>query len=209
MFWNKKSDKDEVKLSKPIAIPEILQKHLIAEKKVKSELAPLFMAAVRKTETSSRDVRIFDLSDALANKVEVKDYTSLDTHPELILYEGTYDESTRAVKLEEKTKVDYETPIFTEDEIREKIEAMKEPGSTVFIYQAAGPAHGGPLGMGAAVIELNPNYPGKKEKKYNAYNVDIVNMQPAGKGDKLFGSDKAKELAGWIKNGHRPRQYAS
>jgi hypothetical protein len=73
----------------------------------------------------------------------------------------------------------------------------------------AGSQHGGPLGMGAAVVELNPNYPGKKQKKYNVYTTDVVDMQPIGKGPKLFDSDKSKEIASWIKNSHRKRAYSS
>ena len=34
------------------------------------------------------DVRVFDKTKAEAVKIKVEDYTSLDTHPELILYEG-------------------------------------------------------------------------------------------------------------------------
>jgi hypothetical protein len=37
--------------------------------------------------------------------------------------------------------------------------------------------------MGAAMIELNPNYPGKKQKKYNVYTAEVIDMQPVGKGD--------------------------
>ncbi len=35
----------------------------------------------------------------------------------------------------------------------------------IFFYQARGPAVGGPLGRGAAIVEINPNSSGKKEKK--------------------------------------------
>ena len=63
--------------------------------------------------------------------------------------------------------------------------------------------------MGAAVVELNPNYPGKKQKKYNVYATDIVDMQPVDKEPKLFDSDKSKEIASWIKNGHHKRAYSS
>ncbi len=35
--------------------------------------------------------------------------------------------------------------------------------------------------MGAAMIELNPKKK-KKEKKYNVYTADVIDMQPAGKG---------------------------
>lgn len=61
--------------------------------------------------------------------------------------------------------------------------------------------------MGAAVIELNPNYPGKKQKKYIVYPADVIDMQPVGKGQKLFDSDKPKNIARWIKDAHHKRMY--
>jgi hypothetical protein len=36
--------------------------------------------------------------------------------------------------------------------------------------------------MGAAMIELNPTTQ-QKEKKYNVYTADVIDMQPVGKGD--------------------------
>ncbi|MEI9478565.1 MAG: hypothetical protein WCO26_18630, partial [Deltaproteobacteria bacterium] len=139
--------------------------------------------------------------------LQVKDYTSLYECPDLIIYEGWFDEGAKQVKLEEKKKVNWDTPIFTQAEIQQKIEALKEPGNTVFFYTARGGRHGGPLGMGAAVIELNPNYPGKKQRKYIAYTADVIDMQPVGKGDKIFDSDKPKDIAHWIKGAHNKREY--
>jgi hypothetical protein len=139
--------------------------------------------------------------------VQVKDYTSLDECPDLIIYEGWYDGGAKQVKLEEKKKVNWDTPILTQAEIQQKIEAIREPGNTVFFYMATGGNNGGPLGMGAAVIELNPNYPGKKQKKYIVYTSDVIDMQPVGKGNKLFDSDKPKEIGRWVKDGHHKRKY--
>src|SRR4030043_214666 len=114
---------------------------------------------------------------------------------------------TKTSKLEEKKKVNWETPIFTEAEIKQKIETLSEPSSTVFFYMARGSAYGGPLGMGATVVELNPAYPGKKQKKYNIYPTDVIEMEPVGKGQKLFDSDKPKDIARWIKDAHHKRLY--
>jgi len=61
--------------------------------------------------------------------------------------------------------------------------------------------------MGAAVIELNPHYPGEKQKKYNVYLTDVVDMQPVAKGQKTYDFDKAKHVASWVKNVHRKRMY--
>jgi len=187
-----------------------VQNYLIAETKMDPDLVKLLRAAERKSTTGATfEIRVFDESEMKAKKVQVKDYSSLDERPDLIIYEGWFDEGTKQVKLEEKKKVNWDTPILTQAEIQQKIEALKEPGNTVFFYMTAGSQHGGPLGMGAAVVELNPNYPGKKQKKYNVYTTDVVDMQPIGKGPKLFDSDKSKEIASWIKNSHRKRAYSS
>jgi hypothetical protein len=212
MFWGKKSAKEEEKkekLSGPRAIPGLVQNYLIAERKMDPDLVKLLKAVVHKSMTGEAtvNIRVFDNSEAIAKKVQVKDYTSLNECPDLIIYEGWFDEGTKQVKLEEKKKVNWDTPIFTEDEIQQKIETLKEPGETVFFYQARGGNNGGPLGMGASVIELNPSYPGKKQKKYNIYTTDVVDMQPVNERQKLFVSNKLKEVAKWVKAGHHNRMY--
>lgn len=203
-----KHKKEEEKLPGPKEIPGLVQNHLIAEKKMGPDLAKILKAVVYRSPRGERafNVRIFDESEAGAKKIQVKDYTSLDEHPDLIIYEGWFDEAAKQVELEEK-KVMADTTIFTEAEILQKIEGLSEPGSTVFFYMARGPNMGGPLGMGCAVIELNPNYPGKRQKKYIVYTADVIDMQPVGKGQKLFASDKPKDLARWIKDAHHKRRY--
>jgi hypothetical protein len=212
MFWNKKSINEESKkekLSGPQAIPGLVQKHLVAEWKMDPDLVKLLKTVVRKNPNAEKafNIRIFDESEALAKKAQVDDYTSLDERPDLIIYEGQFDEGSKQVKLEEKKKVNWDTTIFTEVEIQQKIEALSEPGSTVFFYMARGSAIGGPLGMGASVVEFNPNYPGKKQKKYIVYPADVTDMQPVGKGDKIFDSDKPKDIARWVKDAHHKRMY--
>jgi len=210
MFWGKKSAREEGKLSGLKEIPELVQKYLVAEKKMAPDLVKLLRGVERKsTNGAGFDIRVFDHSEAIAAKVEVKDFTSLDNSPDLILYEGLFDEGAKQVKLEEKTKVNWETPILTQDQIQQKIESLKEPGNEVFFYTARGGKHGGPLGMGAAVVELNPNFPGQKQKKYNVYTVDVIDMKPVNKGEKGFDSDKPKDIARWVKNIHDKRAYSS
>jgi hypothetical protein len=212
MLWGKKSTKEEEKkekLSGPKEIPGPVQNYLVAERKMDPDLVKLLKAVVRKGPTweTAFNIRVFDESEGLAKKIQVKDYTSLDERPDLIIYEGWFDEGLKQVKLEEKKRVDYDTPIFTQAEVQQKIETLRESGDMVFFYMARGSVHGGPLGMGAAVIELNPNYPGKKQKRYIIYVADVIDMQPVGKGQKLFDSDKPKEIARWVKDGHHKRMY--
>ena len=92
--------------------------------------------------------------------------------------------------------------LYTKAEIQEKIEALSQPGSTVFFYLAGSPSSGGPLGRGAAVIELNPNFPGKKQRKYNIYTDDVNGIELVGKRQKSFDSDKPKDIANWVKERH-------
>lgn len=53
-------------------------------------------AVVRKNSMGKKvlDVRVFSDHTAAANKVKVRDYASLDEHPELILFEGRFDEAS-------------------------------------------------------------------------------------------------------------------
>ncbi|MBI4267083.1 MAG: hypothetical protein HY668_01795 [Chloroflexi bacterium] len=198
MFW--KHREGEEKLPGPKAIPGPVQKHLINERKMNPDAVNLLKAVVRKSPKGERAfaIRIFDESEAGARKVPVKSYISLDERSDLIIYEGWFDEGAKCVELEEKKKVVWDTPILSEAEIRQKIEGLSQPGSTLFFYLGASPNWGGPMGRGAAVIELNPNYPGKGQKKYNVGTADVIDGQPVGKGQKLFDSDKPKDVAAWV-----------
>ena len=211
MFWEKKSAKEEgkkEKLSGPKLISELVQNYLVAERKMDPDLAKFLMAVEQKSKTGAAiNIRVFDDSEAIAKKVKIKDYISLDEFPDLIIYEGWFDVGAKQVKLEEKKKVNWDIPIFTKAEIQQKIEALKEPGSTVFFYTSRGIKSGGPLSKGAAVVELNPNYPGKKQKKYIAYSDDVIDMQPVGTREKIFDSDKPKSIANWVKASHHKRMY--
>jgi len=206
MIWGKKTEVE--KLPGPGGIPGLAQNFLITEGKMDSDLVRILKAVVksRPGEKKAFNIRIFDDSEAGAKKIRVKDYDSLNEYPDLIIYEGWFSEAAKQVELEEKKSMP-STVIFTKDEIQQRIEALSEPGSTVFFYQARGPAHGGPLGMGCAVVELNPDYPKKKGKKYILYTADVIDMQPAGKGQKLLDSDKSKDVAHWIKEAHCKRLY--
>jgi hypothetical protein len=209
MFWKHKESRKEEKLRGPQAIPEPVQKYLVAERKMDPDLAKLLKAVMRKStsQEGALNIRVFDESEALAKKVKVENYTSLDEHQDLIAYEGWVDLESKRVGLEEKKRISSDTTIFTEAEILKKIEELSEPGSTVFFYMARGGMHGGPLGMGAAVVELDTSYLGQKKRKYNVYFADVVDMKPVGKGNKLFDSHKPKDIARWIKEGHVKRMY--
>ena len=125
MFWGKKSTKEEEKkekLSGPKEIPGLVRNYLAAERKMDPDLVKLLKAVERKSTTGATfNIRVFDDSEAIARKVQVKDYTSLDECPDLIIYEWWFDERAKQVKLEEKKKINWDTPIFTQAEIQQKI----------------------------------------------------------------------------------------
>jgi hypothetical protein len=196
------------KLPGPRPIPGLVERHLIAEYRVDPDLIRLLRAVVRRSPKAAKalDCRIFDEAEEEASEVQIKDYTSLDGHPELILYEGWFDEESKHVELVEKKKASVTIPFLTETEALQKIEALTELGSSVFFYQARGPAVGGPLGRGAAIVELNPDYP-TKGKKYIVYTANVVGMEPVGKRHKLYDSNKPKEIAEWIKGSQHKRTY--
>lgn len=212
MFWSKKSVQEDVKQEKlagPRALTELVQKHLTAETGMDPVLAGLLKAVVQKgaNQETGLQIRVFDESEAQAKKIQVKDYSSLDGRPDLIIYDGWFDEGSKQVKLEDRNRANLETTIFTEAEILEKIDALTETASKIFFYMATGAQHGGPLGMGAAVIKLNPDHPGKGQKKYNVYRTDVVDMQPVDKAEKDFGQNKSKDVANWVKGSHCKRMY--
>jgi len=50
------------------------------------------------------DVRVFDGVQAAEKKVTVENYTSLDSHPELILFEGWYDRLSWKARMKERKR---------------------------------------------------------------------------------------------------------
>ena len=200
------------KLPGPREAPMMVQKYLVNNMHFDSDMAHVLKAVIRRkngTEQKSKsfDIRIFDEEDALANKVDIKDYFVLAGYPNLIIFEGWYDETTGQVVLEEKNRVSQETTIFTEEEILKKIESLTEPGSSVFFFMARGPACGGPLGRGATIVQRTAPVDDKKVKKYTIFTADVVNMQPVTKLNRLYDSDKAEDVAKWIKDSHHKRIF--
>jgi hypothetical protein len=192
----------------PKQIPGLVGKYLMSNFNMHPNLVPILKIVERRRPQTDKalNCRVFDPSEAEASEIQVKNYLSLDSKPDLILYEGWFDEFSKHVELEEKRKITYDVPLFTETEIKQKIEALNENNKSVFFYLARGPSAGGPLGRGAAVIELNPNYP-KKGKKYAIFAANVVGTEPVAKRQKSFDSDKPKEIANWVKTAHHQRAY--
>ena len=213
MFGIKKHEKSTAvkekveKLPGPKMIPEPVQKYLINTCKLDPDLAQIFKMVMRRKPEGERefDIMIFDESACLAKKITIIDYTTLNANSDLVLYEGTYSETSKQVELKEKNSPMIHTTLFSEADILQKIEALDAPGDSIMFFMARGSANGGPLGKGCAIIELAAGNLNKKE--YDIYTADVVGTQPVDKGEKLFHSNKPKKIAEWVKDAHHKRIY--
>jgi hypothetical protein len=207
MFLKRAIDNNKAKkLAAPREIPEWVIKYLLEGNKINADIAPFFRAVVRAQDNSPSavDVRIFDPNDAEARGVAVKDYNTLTDNPGMIIGEGWMDEKAKKVEIAISSR--FENPrLFTEAEILSQIESLQTPGSRVFFFMAAGPSAGGPLGRGATVIQLNDNKDPKRKKKYLISTVNIIDGKPSGDIKPFYDSDKAKEVAKWVSEGHKKR----
>ncbi|MDD5703227.1 MAG: hypothetical protein PHU23_14415 [Dehalococcoidales bacterium] len=203
MFWKKK-DGQASRLPGPKDIPEPLKKQLAVNQDIDPDAIPFLKAAMRYGEGRSCDIRIYDPSEAEARNIKVKDYDSLTEIPEMIICEGEYDESTKKAEITSRKSMP-RAKLLTMDEILRQIEGMKEPGSSLFFYMAAGPGAGGPLGRGASIIKLNPTNGEKRQKKYSIYGASVIDGKPIGEGLKIFDSDKGKDIAKWLAEAQKPR----
>jgi hypothetical protein len=89
-------------------------------------------------------------------------------------------------------------PDATKKEIIEKMEAMGNGASLAFRL-------GTVFGAGLALVELNPAYPQKGQKKYlMRWGKEVEDTR---KQASLLSSDKAKVIAGWISD--RAAQWIS
>jgi len=198
-----KAEEGARKLPGPKPIPEMLGNHLI--KKMEKEANWVWrLSAVMRPRAGGQpgfDVRIFAEYEATSNRVKVKDYTTLDQYPKLLLFEGWFDKEAKKVELVEK-RVMPKITIYTEKQIQQQIEALTGPEGKVVIYLAASPASGGPLERGAGVVQINPKYPGKGQKKYILTAVSMNEMELTEKGIRMLDSDNPKYIARWIKERH-------
>lgn len=93
------------KLPGPQEIPELAGRHLVVVKKKSPDWVWHLKAVVRKNPERGKkafDVRVFDEAMVGAKRVKIKDWTTFDEHPDLILYEGWFDRESLAVELEER-----------------------------------------------------------------------------------------------------------
>jgi len=109
MFWRKKAGSSEpgVKgMPGSKFVPDLVGGHLVTEYKQNPDWVWKLKSVSRKREESKTtwDIRIFDEVEVATKNVRIRNYNSFDEHPELILFEGWYDNDLRQIELEDKRK---------------------------------------------------------------------------------------------------------
>lgn len=105
-FWKQKqsaqdgSDVPKSKLPGPRELPQPIGQYLVTQEKKDPDWTWSLKCVLRPhPEKKSRfDCRVFDPSKAGMYGIRIVNYTSLDDHPELILFQGWFDKETNQVK---------------------------------------------------------------------------------------------------------------
>ncbi len=101
MFWKRKETKEgEVKLPGPKEIPELVGRYMVVEEKKDPDWVWKLKSVLRPAGKKSFYCRVYDDYKASQAGLKVKDWTSLDKNPELILWEGYFDKETNTVRKE-------------------------------------------------------------------------------------------------------------
>jgi hypothetical protein len=107
-FWQKEdSGTEKPKLRKPEELPSEVGRYMVVNLKVDPDWVWNLRCVIREKEgvKGSRYIRIFDENRANELEISVKNYTALDEHPGLIIFEGEYVKGTNSVQLHKKTPV--------------------------------------------------------------------------------------------------------
>ncbi len=109
-FWKKTETKNEggpapIKLSGPKDIPESIGMYMVTTLQKDPDWVWTLKAVMREhvDDKNIKDIRIYDPSQTAVQRVSVKNYSTFDARPELILYEGWFNKKNRKFEIKEKT----------------------------------------------------------------------------------------------------------
>ena len=110
-FWQKATQietpkANEKKLPGQKSINDLVGRHLVIEFGKNPDWVWNLKNVLRQRPEaeSSFDVRVFNQAEAAEKKVDVKNYLTLDEHPDLILFEGWFDKKSQKIELQERSK---------------------------------------------------------------------------------------------------------
>jgi hypothetical protein len=115
-FWKKGSAPakplNTQRLWKPQVLPQAVGGELIVELGKNPDWVWSLKSTVRKSSRGKHryNVRVFDQAQAAGKGISVVDYTSLDDHPELVLFKGWYDRKSWKARIKEMVKPDESLP---------------------------------------------------------------------------------------------------
>ncbi len=101
-FWSKKEgDKADPRFPKPIEMPDRIGRYLVVNLKEDPDAVWNWKVATLPVEPPGKGnhVRVFSPEKAQQAGVAVKHFHTLDDHPHLILYSGTFDKKAGTVSL--------------------------------------------------------------------------------------------------------------
>ncbi len=106
MFWKRKETTEGgVKLSGPKEIPELAGRYMVVEDKKDPDWVWKLKGVVRPADKKKAFYcRVFDEAQAAQAGVKVRNWTSLDGHADLILWEGYFDKDTNMARREKFVK---------------------------------------------------------------------------------------------------------
>jgi hypothetical protein len=103
MFWKKQSSAGE-NLPGPKDIPELAGRYLVVGLQQNPDWVWKLKGVIRPHTESKHlfDVRVFDGARVQQSNVKIKNYNSFDELPDLILFEGWYNNQSMQVQLKDR-----------------------------------------------------------------------------------------------------------
>jgi hypothetical protein len=109
-FWRKNqsapdgSNAPKIKMPGPKELPEAIGIYLVTHEKSDPDWTWSLKCVLRRhpDKKSSYDFRVFNPIQREIEAICIKNYTSLDNHPELILFQGSFDKGTYKVELKKE-----------------------------------------------------------------------------------------------------------
>ena len=107
-FWKKEQETNHAakspKQDRPRELPELVGRKLVVGMKIEPDdaWALKYVGRSLDDQPGSNAFRLFSPDKARAAGITVKDWTSLNDHPELILYQGIYNKKAQRVEFEER-----------------------------------------------------------------------------------------------------------
>ncbi|UCD81554.1 MAG: hypothetical protein JSW26_09075 [Desulfobacterales bacterium] len=111
-FWQKKNSGassagvKEVKLARPKELPDRVGMHLVSRMKEDPDWVWNLRCAMRPKSDEKHvfEIRIFSPADADRKGVVVANFNTLDAHPDMIIFSGSFNKSDGTVQLEKTLK---------------------------------------------------------------------------------------------------------